>query len=197
MDAVVKEVMRLFGIVDGIWRQSLEDITIQGHQIPKVRARGQPNAVCKLRLGDAVALASCPSWANKLKEPFRVMWDHASSKSAMDLYASHEQSLRNAQGWTVQLMVKRSGLAAEEFQEDAYFFKPSRWLESDGQPLRTNPKGFMPFGGVSGGRHTFLLASATVAAHSLPLTCMASHHSPVSASKPYFTESSSCRCGLL
>ena len=36
-DAVIKEVMRLYGIVDGIWRQSLEDITIQGHHIPKVR----------------------------------------------------------------------------------------------------------------------------------------------------------------
>ena len=39
-DAVIKEVMRLYGIVDGIWRQSLEDITIQGHHIPKVRAEG-------------------------------------------------------------------------------------------------------------------------------------------------------------
>ena len=39
MDAVIKEVMRLYGIVDGIWRQTLEDITIQGHHIPKVSAR--------------------------------------------------------------------------------------------------------------------------------------------------------------
>lgn len=37
-DAVIKEVMRLYGIVDGIWRQSLEDITIQGHHVPKVKA---------------------------------------------------------------------------------------------------------------------------------------------------------------
>ena len=37
-DAVIKEVMRLYGIVDGIWRQTLEDITIQGHHIPKVSA---------------------------------------------------------------------------------------------------------------------------------------------------------------
>jgi len=35
-DAVIKEVMRLYGIVDGIWRQTLEDIIIQGHHIPKV-----------------------------------------------------------------------------------------------------------------------------------------------------------------
>jgi hypothetical protein len=38
VDAVIKEVMRLYGIVDGIWRQTLEDITIQGHHIPKVSA---------------------------------------------------------------------------------------------------------------------------------------------------------------
>ena len=63
--------------------------------------------------------------------------------------AAHERGdLRCAQGWTVQLMVKRSGLAAEEFQEDAHQFKPSRWLESNGQPLKINPKSFMPFGGV-------------------------------------------------
>ena len=41
-DAVIKEVMRLLGIVDGIWRQTLEDITIQGHQIPKVRHQDSP-----------------------------------------------------------------------------------------------------------------------------------------------------------
>ena len=46
-------------------------------------------------------------------------------------------------------MVKRSGLAVEDFQEDAQQFKPSRWLESNGEPLKTSPKGFMPFGGVS------------------------------------------------
>ena len=60
----------------------------------------------------------------------------------------HQQVLLCTQGWTVQLMVKRSGLAVEEFQEDAQQFKPARWLESNGQPLKTNPKGFMPFGGV-------------------------------------------------
>ena len=42
-DAVIKEVMRLYGIVDGIWRQSLEDISIQGHHIPRVRAPGPPS----------------------------------------------------------------------------------------------------------------------------------------------------------
>ena len=53
------------------------------------------------------------------------------------------------QGWTVQLMEKRAGLAVEDFKEDATEFKPARWLESDGQPLKTSPRGFMPFGGVS------------------------------------------------
>lgn len=53
------------------------------------------------------------------------------------------------QGWTVQLMVKRTGLGVEQFKDDAQEFKPSRWLESNGQPLKNNPKGFMPFGGVS------------------------------------------------
>ncbi|CAK0753854.1 hypothetical protein CVIRNUC_002252 [Coccomyxa viridis] len=84
-DAIIKEVMRLHGIVDGVWRQALEDITVQGHSIRK--------------------------------------------------------------GWTVQLMVKRAGLAVEDFKEDATEFKPARWLESDGQPLKTSPRGFMPFGG--------------------------------------------------
>ena len=37
-DAIIKEVMRLHGIVDGVWRQALEDITVQGYSIPKVRA---------------------------------------------------------------------------------------------------------------------------------------------------------------
>ena len=37
-DAIIKEVMRLYGIVDGVWRQALEDITVQGHSIRKVRA---------------------------------------------------------------------------------------------------------------------------------------------------------------
>ena len=53
------------------------------------------------------------------------------------------------QGWTVQLMVKRTGLGVEQFKDDVQEFKPSRWLESNGQPLKNNPKGFMPFGGVS------------------------------------------------
>ncbi len=46
-------------------------------------------------------------------------------------------------------MVKRTGLKVEQFKDDAQDFKPSRWLESDGQSLKNNPKGFMPFGGVS------------------------------------------------
>ena len=37
-DAIIKEVMRLHGIVDGVWRQALEDITVQGHSIRKVSA---------------------------------------------------------------------------------------------------------------------------------------------------------------
>ena len=37
-DAIIKEVMRLYGIVDGVWRQALEDITVQGHSIRKVSA---------------------------------------------------------------------------------------------------------------------------------------------------------------
>ena len=37
-DAIIKEVMRLHGIVDGVWRQALEDITVQDHSIRKVRA---------------------------------------------------------------------------------------------------------------------------------------------------------------
>lgn len=49
------------------------------------------------------------------------------------------------QGWTVQLMVKKAGLAMPEFQGDADRFDPSRWLE-DGAPLKKEPKGFMPFG---------------------------------------------------
>ena len=48
-DAVVKEVMRLYGIVDGIWRQSLEDITIQGHPVPKVTASASSGS-CRIRL---------------------------------------------------------------------------------------------------------------------------------------------------
>ncbi|EIE23940.1 cytochrome P450 [Coccomyxa subellipsoidea C-169] len=82
-DAVLKEVMRMHGIVDGVWRQALEDLEIQGCRVPK--------------------------------------------------------------GWTVQLMVKKAGLAMPEFQGDADRFDPSRWLE-DGAPLKKEPKGFMPFG---------------------------------------------------
>ena len=48
-DAVIKEVMRLHGIVDGVWRQALEDITVQGHSIPKVRSP-QINAQGFLRI---------------------------------------------------------------------------------------------------------------------------------------------------
>ena len=59
------------------------------------------------------------------------------------------QNCFTKQGWTVQLMVKRTGLGVEQFKDDAQEFKPSRWLESNGQPLKNNPKGFMPFGGVS------------------------------------------------
>ena len=61
----------------------------------------------------------------------------------------------------MQLMVKRSGLAVDDFREDAHDFKPARWLESSGQPLKTNPKGFMPFGGVSRALQTPLSVSAT------------------------------------
>ena len=57
-------------------------------------------------------------------------------------------------------MVKRTGLAVEEFKEDATEFKPARWLESDGQPLKTSPRGFMPFGGVSYA-HIFLALHVT------------------------------------
>lgn len=35
-DAVLKEVMRLHGIVDGVWRQALEDLEVQGRRVPKV-----------------------------------------------------------------------------------------------------------------------------------------------------------------
>ena len=35
-DAVLKEVMRLQGIVDGVWRQALEDLEVQGRRVPKV-----------------------------------------------------------------------------------------------------------------------------------------------------------------
>ena len=37
-DAVLKEAMRRHGIVDGIWREALEDLQIQGRRVPKVRA---------------------------------------------------------------------------------------------------------------------------------------------------------------
>ena len=50
-----------------------------------------------------------------------------------------------AQGWTVQLMVKRAGLAMPEFAADAGRFRPERWLGEDGRPIK-DPKGFMPFG---------------------------------------------------
>ena len=36
-DAVLKEVMRMHGIVDGVWRQALEDLEVQGCRVPKVR----------------------------------------------------------------------------------------------------------------------------------------------------------------
>lgn len=35
-DAVIKEVMRLHGIVDGVWREALEDLEVQGRRVPKV-----------------------------------------------------------------------------------------------------------------------------------------------------------------
>jgi len=69
-------------------------------------------------------------------------------------------------------MVKRSGLAMEEFKADAQQFKPSRWLESDGQPLKTNPKGFMPFGGVSIATHEPHQRLLHFIEFSLPPTCM-------------------------
>ena len=69
-------------------------------------------------------------------------------------------------------MVKRSGLAVEEFQEDAHQFKPSRWLESNGQPLKNNPKGFMPFGGVSRADRHIVLVHAAITGCSLPLSSM-------------------------
>ncbi len=75
------------------------------------------------------------------------------------------------QGWTVQLMVKRAGLAVEDFKEDATEFKPARWLESDGQPLKTSPRGFMPFGGVS-------YANLFLASHGIAWTL---HAQPCSA----------------
>ncbi len=50
-----------------------------------------------------------------------------------------------SQGWTVQLMVKRAGLAMPEFAADAQRFRPERWLGEDGSPIK-DPKGYMPFG---------------------------------------------------
>lgn len=38
-DAVLKEVMRLHGIVDGVWRQALEDLEVQGRRVPKVHQK--------------------------------------------------------------------------------------------------------------------------------------------------------------
>lgn len=38
-DAVIKEAMRLHGIVDGVWREALEDLEVQGRHIPKVGVR--------------------------------------------------------------------------------------------------------------------------------------------------------------
>lgn len=43
------------------------------------------------------------------------------------------------QGWVVQLMVKRASLAIPDFQADADEFKPARWLEADGQPIKCAP----------------------------------------------------------
>ncbi|CAL8462567.1 g2100 [Coccomyxa elongata] len=83
-DAVLREVMRLHGIVDGVWRQALEDLEVQGRRVPK--------------------------------------------------------------GWTVQLMVKQAGLDMPEFAADADRFRPERWLEDSGAPVKKEPKGFMPFG---------------------------------------------------
>jgi hypothetical protein len=34
-------------------------------------------------------------------------------------------------------MVKRASLALPEFQEDAGLFRPERWLEADGEPIRS------------------------------------------------------------
>ena len=36
-DAVLREVMRAHGIVDGLWRRALEDLEVQGRRVPKVR----------------------------------------------------------------------------------------------------------------------------------------------------------------
>ena len=84
------------------------------------------------------------SQASSLKGNFGIRRLSANIPCGLD-----KEYLIGLQGWTVQLMVKRSGLAVDDFQEDAQDFKPARWLESSGQPLKSNPKGFMPFGGVS------------------------------------------------
>lgn len=43
-------------------------------------------------------------------------------------------------------MVKRAGLDMPEFAADADRFRPERWLEESGAPVKKEPKGFMPFG---------------------------------------------------
>ena len=76
----------------------------------------------------------------------------------------------------MQLMVKRSGLAVEEFKEDATEFKPARWLESDGQPLKTSPRGFMPFGGVSYADLFLALPGTALTLHAQPCSTQTWEH---------------------
>jgi hypothetical protein len=52
LDAVLKEVMRMHGIVDGVWRQALEDLEVQGCRVPKVR-RGLGRGRCLQQLRSA------------------------------------------------------------------------------------------------------------------------------------------------
>jgi hypothetical protein len=38
-DAVIREVLRVHSVVDGIWREALEDLEVQGRRIPRARPR--------------------------------------------------------------------------------------------------------------------------------------------------------------
>ena len=65
-DAVLREVMRTHGIVDGLWRRALEDLEVQGRRVPKVRVRpclGNPGMPGHVRQPQGCSTSYMCPWA--------------------------------------------------------------------------------------------------------------------------------------